>query len=94
MAVGPRGPENGADNVDTPILLSLGLSQDFGISGSDCKKLAEAGYNTVESIAFTPKKNLLLVKGISEAKADKILAEGMLDAKVHFTMAIFQRVTD
>jgi DNA repair protein RAD51 len=30
----------------------------------------------VESIAFTPKKNLLGVKGISEAKADKILAEG------------------
>ncbi|GAC75115.1 hypothetical protein PANT_14d00044 [Moesziomyces antarcticus T-34] len=55
--------------------LPVSKLEDFGISSSDCKKLAEAGYNTVESIAFTPKKNLLLVKGISEAKADKILAE-------------------
>ena len=30
----------------------------------------------MESIAFTPKKALLTIKGISEAKADKILAEG------------------
>ncbi|ORZ31519.1 DNA repair protein RAD51-like protein 1-like protein [Catenaria anguillulae PL171] len=46
-----------------------------GITASDTKKLAEAGYNTVEAVAFTPKKNLILIKGISEAKADKILAE-------------------
>jgi DNA repair protein RAD51 len=31
----------------------------------------------VESVAFTPKKNLLTVKGISDAKADKIISEGM-----------------
>lgn len=34
------------------------------------------GFHTVESIAYTPKKALLAIKGISEAKADKILAEG------------------
>lgn len=51
-------------------------TQEFGISSSDCKKLAEAGYYTIESIAFTPKRILATVKGISEAKADKILAEG------------------
>lgn len=50
--------------------------QEFGISSSDCKKLSEAGYYTIESIAFTPKRILCTVKGISEAKADKILAEG------------------
>ena len=50
--------------------------QDFGITSTDCKRLEEAGYYTVESIAFTPKKMLLIVKGISEPKADKILAEG------------------
>ena len=43
---------------------------------SDVQKLKDAGYHTVESIAFTPKKALLAIKGISEAKADKILAEG------------------
>ena len=33
-------------------------------------------FSTVESVAFTPKKVLITIKGISEAKADKILAEG------------------
>lgn len=37
------------------------------------KKLEEAGYHTVESVAHAPKKELLNIKGISEAKADKIL---------------------
>lgn len=48
-----------------------------GIHPNDIKKLAEAGLNTVESVAFTPKKNLITIKGISDAKADKILAEGV-----------------
>ena len=39
------------------------------------KKLEEAGYYTVDAVAFTPKKQLITIKGISEAKADKILAE-------------------
>jgi len=50
--------------------------QEAGISSSDTKKLREAGYHTVEAVAFTPKKQLCTVKGISEAKADKILTEG------------------
>ena len=37
------------------------------------KKLIEAGYHTVEAVACTPKKTLILVKGLSEAKLDKIL---------------------
>jgi DNA repair protein RAD51 len=40
------------------------------------KKLSEAGYYTVESVAYTPKKALVQVKGLSEAKVDKIIAEG------------------
>ncbi|GBN68385.1 DNA repair protein rhp51 [Araneus ventricosus] len=44
-----------------------------GISAGDIKKLQEAGFYTVESVAFTPKKCLLAIKGISEAKADKIM---------------------
>jgi hypothetical protein len=38
--------------------------------------LQEAGFHTVESVAFSPKKHLITIKGISEAKADKLLAEG------------------
>lgn len=37
------------------------------------KKLEEAGFHTVEAVAYAPKKELLNIKGISEAKADKIL---------------------
>ena len=50
--------------------------QEAGIHPNDVKKLAEAGLNTVEAVAFTPKKHLLTIKGISEQKADKIIAEG------------------
>lgn len=50
--------------------------QEAGIHPNDVKKLIEAGLNTVEAVAFTPKKHLLIIKGISEQKADKILAEG------------------
>ncbi|XP_076233737.1 DNA repair protein RAD51 homolog 1 [Calliopsis andreniformis] len=46
-----------------------------GITAGDIKKLEEAGYYTVESVAYTPKKILVAIKGISEAKADKILQE-------------------
>lgn len=50
--------------------------QEFGLSSNDCQKLYDAGYCTVEAVAFTPRKALLAVKGISEGKADKILAAG------------------
>lgn len=50
--------------------------QDIGISASDVKKLRENGYHTVEAVAYAAKKALLTVKGISEAKADKLLVEG------------------
>lgn len=46
-----------------------------GVSAADIAKLVEAGYHTVESLAFTPKKQIMLIKGLSEAKADKLLKE-------------------
>ena len=49
------------------------LLQGQGISAADVKKLQEAGYHTVEAVAFAPKKTLITIKGISEAKADKLL---------------------
>ncbi|XP_046750986.1 DNA repair protein RAD51 homolog 1 [Diprion similis] len=44
-----------------------------GITAGDVKKLQEAGYYTVESVAYTPKKQLITIKGLSDAKVDKIL---------------------
>jgi DNA repair protein RAD51 len=58
--------------------LLVGKLQEAGIHINDIKKLADAGLNTVEAVAFTPKKVLVTIKGISEQKADKILAEGIV----------------
>ena len=55
-----------------PMLVSALESQ--GIAAGDVKKLQEGGFHTVESVAFATKKVLMNVKGISEAKADKIMA--------------------
>ncbi|CAO3568349.1 unnamed protein product [Mortierella alpina] len=61
--------------------------EECGIQAADIKKLKEAGFFTVEFIAFTPKKALLTIKGISEAKADKILAEASKLVPMGFTTA-------
>lgn len=71
--------------VDGPILVQQ--LEECGIAAVDVKKLVEAGYHTVESIAFTPRKNLLSIKGISEAKADKILHEASKLVPMGFTTA-------
>jgi hypothetical protein len=57
--------------------------QACGISVQDTKKLIDAGLHTVEAVAYQPKKALAAIKGISEAKAEKILNEGIL------TMCVF-----
>ena len=58
-----------------------------GISATDIKKLEEAGYYTVEAVAYAPKKALIGIKGISEAKADKIMAEASKIVPMGFTTA-------
>lgn len=63
-------------HVSGPLLVEK--LAECGITAQDIKKLTEAGLHTVEAVAYTPKKNLLAIKGISEQKADKILAEGTL----------------
>ena len=45
----------------------------LGINSNDIKKLKEAGFNTVESIIYTSKKNLINIKGLTDAKLDKII---------------------
>lgn len=55
------------------VCVVLCCMQQCGISGSDIKKLEDAGFHTIEAVAYAPKKELLNIKGISEAKADKIL---------------------
>jgi len=79
--------QEGEEEVEDggPILVSK-LEQ-HGISANDIKKLTESGFFTVESLAYTPKKALLAIKGISEAKADKILSEVIKLVPMGFTTA-------
>jgi DNA repair protein RAD51 len=58
-----------------------------GINATDVKKLMEAGFHTVESVAYATRKQLTSIKGISEAKADKLLAEASKLVPMGFTTA-------
>ena len=71
-----QNQQNQEEDFQSTGPLLVNKLQEAGIHPNDVKKLVEAGLNTVEAVAFTPKKHLLIIKGISEQKADKILAEG------------------
>ena len=66
------------DNAETEDVSESGpmpvqMLEQHGIASGDVKKLIEAGLHSIEAILFQPKKNLVLVKGLSEVKIDKIL---------------------
>lgn len=46
--------------------------QAHGINAADIKKLKSAGICTVRGIQMTTRRRLCMIKGISEAKVDKI----------------------
>lgn len=58
-----------------------------GISATDIKKLKDAGYHTVEGVAYVTKRALTKVKGVSEAKADKILQACLTMVPMGFSTA-------
>ncbi|PXF41110.1 DNA repair protein RAD51-like [Gracilariopsis chorda] len=66
---------NVEDVADAAGPLLVERLEDLGISATDTKKLRDAGLMTVEAVAYSTKKRLLAVKGISETKADKLIAE-------------------
>ena len=51
--------------------------QALKISAADIKKLKEANYCTVESIAYAPRKEIVTIKGISDAKVEKVQEAGL-----------------
>ncbi|XP_054807615.1 DNA repair protein RAD51 homolog isoform X2 [Prosopis cineraria] len=67
--------------------LSVEELQASGISATDVKKLKDAGLCTVESVAFSPRKDLLQIKGISDAKVDKIIEAASKLVPLGFTSA-------
>ncbi|KYQ90974.1 putative DNA repair protein [Tieghemostelium lacteum] len=67
--------------------LPLSKLEGNGISAADIKRLQEAGFHTVQAIAFATKKSLCAVKSITETKADKLLAEAGKLVPMGFTSA-------
>jgi DNA repair protein RAD51 len=63
------------------------LLEQYGFATGDIKKLMQGGYFTVEAIAYAPKKAVYQVQGISEQKADKIMAECAKLVPMGFTTA-------
>jgi DNA repair protein RAD51 len=58
----------------TDVHVSKGVA---GLTKRDIQLIVDGGYNTVESVAYTPRRILEQIKGISEQKATKILTEGL-----------------
>ncbi|KAI9846101.1 MAG: recombinase rad51 [Sclerophora amabilis] len=63
----------GGPGAPTPLSALEGVA---GLSKRDIQLFVDGGFNTVESVAYTPKRTLEQIKGISEQKATKVLAEG------------------
>ncbi|KAI9322370.1 Rad51-domain-containing protein [Dichotomocladium elegans] len=81
------------DEDDAMVPTPIEVLQQNGISLGDIKKLKEMGYNTIESIAYTSRKTLVAIKGLSEGKVDKICKEvaGMVDLGFTTAMEVQQR---
>ena len=62
------------DEVVEPAFDSIDKLVNAGIAAADIKKLKEAGICTVAGVLMETKKHLANVKGISEAKVDKVIA--------------------
>lgn len=64
----------GGPGAPTPLSALEGVA---GLTKRDIQLFVDGGYNTVEAVAYTPRKLLEQIKGISEQKATKILTEGL-----------------
>ncbi|EER42911.1 DNA repair protein RAD51 [Histoplasma capsulatum H143] len=78
--------ENGlaGPGAPTPLTALEGVN---GLTARDIKLVIDGGYHTIESVAYTPKRMLEQIKGISEQKATKILAEASKIVPMGFTTA-------
>ena len=61
-----------SDFDDESFFQDIGVLQNHGINVTDIKKLKTAGICTVKGVQMTTRKKLCSIKGISEAKVDKI----------------------
>ncbi|EEQ30983.1 RecA recombinase Rhp51 [Microsporum canis] len=78
--------ENGLPGPGAPTPLSA-LEGVGGLTARDIKLITDGGFHTVEAVAYTPKRVLEQIKGISEQKATKILTEAAKIVPMGFTTA-------
>eukprot|EP00330_Aristerostoma_sp_ATCC50986_P007733 CAMPEP_0114588788 /NCGR_PEP_ID=MMETSP0125-20121206/11409_1 /TAXON_ID=485358 ORGANISM="Aristerostoma sp., Strain ATCC 50986" /NCGR_SAMPLE_ID=MMETSP0125 /ASSEMBLY_ACC=CAM_ASM_000245 /LENGTH=178 /DNA_ID=CAMNT_0001785371 /DNA_START=23 /DNA_END=559 /DNA_ORIENTATION=- len=81
------------EEVDFPGPMLIQKLEEVGINSADIKKLSDAGFQTVESVAFTAKKNLINIKGLTETKVDKILEASLKLVPMGFQTASDYYVT-
>lgn len=74
-----------ADDQTGP--LHVNQLQAQGVALADIKKLIEGGIHTVEALAHAPKKELVAIKGLSEAKVEKMQKEAWKLVPMGFTTA-------
>jgi len=67
--------EQAEEAVEEVATLPVSKLEGNGITAADIKKLTEGGFFTVTAVATATKRALIAIKGISEQKADKLLAE-------------------
>ncbi|KAL2303186.1 hypothetical protein Nmel_010650, partial [Mimus melanotis] len=60
-----------------------------GISAIDKKKLEKTGFLSVETLAFSPERGMLSIKGISKVKADKILVRIIWNLNPRYSTSLF-----
>uniref|UniRef100_A0A8R7U881 Rad51-like C-terminal domain-containing protein n=1 Tax=Triticum urartu TaxID=4572 RepID=A0A8R7U881_TRIUA len=63
------------------------LAKASGIATLDVKRLKDVGLYIVEYVAYTPRRDLLQIKGIGEAKVDKIIEAASKLVPLGFTSA-------
>ncbi|KAI0124669.1 DNA repair protein RAD51 [Xylariales sp. AK1849] len=81
-----HGEESGVTGPGAPTPLSA-LEGVAGLTKRDIQLIVDGGYQTVESVAYTPRRTLEQIKGVSEQKAAKILAEASKLVPMGFTTA-------
>ncbi|GLC39242.1 DNA repair protein RAD51 A [Pleodorina starrii] len=80
-----QGMVEGQEEMTGPMLVEV--LQQHGVAAADIKKLKEGGVHTVEHLAHAPKKQLSEIKGLSEAKIDKMQAVAFKIIPMGFTTA-------
>jgi len=69
----PSRPESPVEEIDeAPYFDSVDELQQHGINMQDILKLKAAAINTVSGVSMTTRKQMLKIKGMSEAKVEKI----------------------